>query len=259
MDDFTPYAKQRGYNGAHSEDYIDFISPIVVTAIRKMKADGSLVINIKEHAVNGSRDLYVIKMILHFVEVLGLNFVDEFIWVKTNPFLTGSKSRFKDGYERCLHFTKGKHAFYPAQTLIKSQSKWLESEKRRSNKGEHNTNNDSGMNMSKRIAADMVRPSNVITGSSSNLNIGHPAVYPLYLPEFFIKAFTVDGDTVADMFMGSGTTGVACENSNRKFIGIELDSDYFEIANNRILTSGSNIIGELSPSELRKQRRKQII
>lgn len=174
-------------------------------------------------------------MVIDFVETLGLHFVDEYIWVKTNPFPTGAKTRFKDGWERCLHFSKGKHAFYPEQCLVKSESKWLDSEKKRKNKLEHNTNNGSNMNMSRRVAEDMVRPSNVIIGSSSNINIGHSAVYPTYLPEYFIKAMTAEDDLVLDPFMGSGTTGVACKNLNRKFIGIELDEGYFNISKNRIL------------------------
>jgi site-specific DNA-methyltransferase (adenine-specific)/site-specific DNA-methyltransferase (cytosine-N4-specific) len=229
-----PYAKQRDYNGAESSEYIDFIAPVVKLAMEKLSIEGSLVLNIKEHVKNGRRDLYVLKMVIYFVETLGLTFVDEYIWVKTNPFPTGAKTRFKDGYERCLHFTNGKHQFFPEQCLAKSTSKWAESDKRRKNKGKHVTTNGSGMNMSKRVVTDMVRPSNVITGTSSNKNIGHPAVYPVYLPEFFIKAMTNKGDVVGDMFMGSGTTGVACANLNRDFIGIEMDLDYFNIAQERI-------------------------
>lgn len=230
-----PYAKQRNYNGASSGEYINFISPIVELLISKVTDDGSIIINIKEHVEKGQRDLYVYKMIIHFVEVLGLNFVDEYVWVKTNPFPTGAKTRFKDGWERCLHFTKGRHAFYPEQCLVKSESKWLESEKRRSNKSKHDVTNGSGMNMSKRVVTEMVRPSNVITGSSSNLNIAHPAVYPIYLPEYFIKACTKEGDIVLDPFSGSGTTGLAAKELGRKYIGIELDGNYHQLSMSRIL------------------------
>ena len=230
-----PYARQREYNGADSKDYIDFVSPIFIEALRTLSEDGSIFWNIKEHCKDGQRDLYVLKMILHFVEDLGARFVDEFIWVKTNPFPTGSNTRLKDGYERVLHFTKSKnHKFFPSNVLVKSESKWLDGEKRRKNKGGHNVNNGSGMNMSKRIALDMVRPSNVITGTSSNENIGHPAVYPLYLPGFFIKLSTCVGDVVGDMFMGSGTTGIAAKQLGRDFIGMEIDSKYFNIAKGRI-------------------------
>ena len=230
-----PYARQRAYNGAGSECYLDFISPIILEAKRTLSENGSIFFNIKEHCKNGQRDLYVYKMVIHFVDKLGIRFVDEFIWNKTNPFPTGAKTRLKDGFERVYQFTKSqKHNFYPEAVLEKSKSKWLESEKRRKNKGEHNVTNGSGMNMQKRIATDLVRPSNVITGTSSNENIGHPAVYPAYFAEFFVKLGSIEGMTVGDMFMGSGTTGIVCKKLNRNFIGIELDSEYFKIAEKRI-------------------------
>ena len=65
---------------------------------------------------------------------------------------------------------------------------------------------------------------------------GHPTIKPLELVERHIKHSTNEGDTVLDCFMGSGTTGVACRNLNRKFIGIEIEDNYFEIAKKRIET-----------------------
>jgi DNA modification methylase len=62
----------------------------------------------------------------------------------------------------------------------------------------------------------------------------HPTQKPLALMEYLVKTYTNDGDTVLDNCMGSGTTGVACVNTNRKFIGIELDETYFNIAKERI-------------------------
>lgn len=62
----------------------------------------------------------------------------------------------------------------------------------------------------------------------------HPTQKPLALFEYLIKTYTNEGDTVLDNVMGSGTTGVACKNLNRNFIGIELDDKYFEIAKRRI-------------------------
>lgn len=63
----------------------------------------------------------------------------------------------------------------------------------------------------------------------------HPTQKPVELLEYLIKTYTKDGDTVLDFTMGSGSTGVACKNLNRKFIGIEMDDKYFEIAKERIL------------------------
>lgn len=62
----------------------------------------------------------------------------------------------------------------------------------------------------------------------------HPTQKPVLLLEDLIKTFSNEGDTVLDFTMGSGSTGVACKNTNRNFIGIELDRNYFEIANSRI-------------------------
>lgn len=63
----------------------------------------------------------------------------------------------------------------------------------------------------------------------------HGTMKPVNLIENFIRVASDECDVVLDPFMGSGTTGVACKNLNRNFIGIELDENYFEIAKNRIL------------------------
>ena len=62
----------------------------------------------------------------------------------------------------------------------------------------------------------------------------HPTQKPVALLEYLIKTYTNKNDTVLDFTMGSGSTGVACKNLNRNFIGIELDTDYFNIAKKRI-------------------------
>ena len=62
----------------------------------------------------------------------------------------------------------------------------------------------------------------------------HPTQKPVDLMEYLIRTYTNEGDVVLDNCMGSGTTGVACRNLNRKFIGIEMDEGYFEIAKDRI-------------------------
>jgi site-specific DNA-methyltransferase (adenine-specific) len=64
----------------------------------------------------------------------------------------------------------------------------------------------------------------------------HPTEKPVELLEWLMKTYSNKGDTILDSCMGSGSTGVACKNLNRNFIGIELNSDYFEIAKNRIET-----------------------
>lgn len=63
----------------------------------------------------------------------------------------------------------------------------------------------------------------------------HPTQKPVTLMEYMIRTYSNEGDTVLDNCMGSGTTGVACMNTGRRFIGIEMDAGYFQIAQNRIM------------------------
>lgn len=65
----------------------------------------------------------------------------------------------------------------------------------------------------------------------------HPTQKPVALMEYLVRTYTNEDETVVDFTMGSGTTGVACKNLNRKFIGIEMDDNYYDIAKERILNS----------------------
>ena len=87
------------------------------------------------------------------------------------------------------------------------------------------------------IQEDLINPHDVIDfiktlhGSDKRL---HPTQKPVILIEYLVKTYTQENDTVLDFTMGSGTTGVACKNTKRNFIGIEKDEKYFEIAEKRI-------------------------
>jgi site-specific DNA-methyltransferase (adenine-specific) len=70
----------------------------------------------------------------------------------------------------------------------------------------------------------------------------HPTQKPVALLEYLIKTYTNENDTVLDFTMGSGSTGVACKNLNRDFIGIELDQEYFKIAKERIESTNPLLI-----------------
>lgn len=77
-------------------------------------------------------------------------------------------------------------------------------------------------------------PRSVLRFSNDNYNSIHKTQKPVQLLEYLIRTYTNEGETVLDNCMGSGSTGVACVNTNRNFIGIELDENYFQIAKNRI-------------------------
>lgn len=78
----------------------------------------------------------------------------------------------------------------------------------------------------------------------------HPTQKPVALLEYLIKTYTNEGETVLDNTMGSGSTGVACVDTGRNFIGIELDDNYFEIAKKRIEQAEKEKAGELDFSEV---------
>jgi len=101
-------------------------------------------------------------------------------------------------------------------------------------KGGYSSSENYGIKPTKKIC-DEYYPKNLIEISNANqLGKAHPTQKPVALMEYLIKTYTNEGETVLDFTMGSGTTGVACVNLGRSFIGIELDADYFKIAQDRI-------------------------
>jgi site-specific DNA-methyltransferase (adenine-specific) len=82
-------------------------------------------------------------------------------------------------------------------------------------------------------------------GSETSRSCKHPTQKPVALMEYLIRTYTNEGQTVLDNTMGSGTTGVACMNTKRNFIGIERDHDYFAIAKARIEAAQAKASEEL--------------
>ena len=80
---------------------------------------------------------------------------------------------------------------------------------------------------------DKTMPATILEFNNAQGTV-HPTQKPIALMEYLIKTYSNEGDVVLDFTLGSGTTGVACVNTNRKFIGIEKDEGYFKIAEDRI-------------------------
>ena len=104
-----PYADQRKhiYGGVHPDEYVEWFLPISAELKRVLKPTGSFVLNIKERVVNGERHTYVIELILRMREQ-GWLWTEEYIWHKKNTYPGKWPNRFRDAWERCLHFTKQK-------------------------------------------------------------------------------------------------------------------------------------------------------
>ncbi len=154
----------------------------------------------------------------------------EWIYEKTNPtgHLNSRKMPLK-AHENIIVFY-GQHPIYNPQFYQGTPYKKEERDPKSSNYGKtraHHTICDDG----KRYPRDIVKFSNPSWGNDKGL---HPTQKPVALLEYLIKTYTNEGETVLDNCMGSGSTGVACVNTGRDFIGIELDKGYFDIAKKRI-------------------------
>ena len=153
------------------------------------------------------------------------------VWEKTmaSNFALAKKQPFKKHEDVCV--------FYLRQPTYNPQME--------AGKPYNDNRSDGALNASVGVADGIRRkpimntgsryPSSVQVFSNGNNGNVHPTQKPVALMEYLIKTYTNEGETVLDNCMGSGTTGVACRNLNREFIGVEMDKDYFEIAKKRIL------------------------
>ena len=128
--------------------------------------------------------------------------------------------------------------FYKKQPTYNPQMVFVGIKDRRKTFTERNINYDgySSNVVTKAKKDDGYRHPNTVQifNNSNKTNLLHPTQKPLELMEYLIKTYTNENETVLDFTMGSGTTGVACVNTNRNFIGIEMDDNYFKIAEERI-------------------------
>lgn len=153
------------------------------------------------------------------------------IWQKTQPtgFLNANRMPLRN-HEDILVFYKQLPTYNPQKTQGHkrkiSSAKHKEHCRKTENYGEHNL---SSYNSTERFPCSVVQFSKDIQKSAL-----HPTQKPVALLEYLIKTYTNEGETVLDNCMGSGSTGVACINTNRNFIGIELAENYFRIAEKRI-------------------------
>ena len=152
------------------------------------------------------------------------NYKYDWIWEKSKP--TGHLNAKKQP----LRKTEIISVFYKKQCLYKPQGT------KPTNKVVSRTNRGNYGKCSKTTTQTVTNyPRNIITFNS--IDGVHQTQKPVELMEYLIKTYTNENELVLDFTMGSGTTGVACKNLNRNFIGIEMDSNYYEIAKNRIENS----------------------
>lgn len=231
-----PYADRRKgtYGGVSPDHYVEWFLPISEELLRVLKPDGTFILNIKEKVENGERHTYVIELILE-MRKQGWLWTEEFIWHKKNCYPGKWPNRFRDAWERLLQFNKTKRFKMFQEEVMVSMGDWAE--KRLRNLSQTDKIRDTsrvGSGFGKRVAnwleRDKVYPTNVLYLATETKNRNHSAVFPDALPEWFIRLFTQEGDTVLDPFMGSGTTIRVAKRMRRNGIGIEILPKYYELA-----------------------------
>lgn len=223
-----PYDALRSYEGCVWNDSV--FRNIADELARVICGGGVIVWIVNDATVNGSETGTSFKQALYFKD-LGLNIHDTMIWQK-DTITFPDTTRYGSSFEYMFVFSKGKPK--TINIICDRQNKWY---------GEMVHGTSRGVN------GEMFRKSNHkkscvkeygarfnvwnISGEKHNTT-GHPAPFPVAIARDHILSWSNKGDVVLDPFCGSGSAGVACKETDREFIGIEISPKYCEIAKNRI-------------------------
>ena len=250
-----PYAdnRKKTYKGVPTEHYVEWFLPISNELKRVLKREGSFILNIKERAVNGERQTYVLELILAMKEQ-GWLWTEEYIWHKKNCYPGKWNNRFRDAWERCLQFNKHRKFKMFQEAVMVPMGKWAEKRLAKLSdtdriRDESRVGSGFGKNVSHWLGKKYVYPTNVLHLSTECSNRGHSASFPVSLPIWFIKLFTEEGDLVLDPFVGAGTTALACIKLNRHYIGIEMMENYCNLATEAIEKANNGHRGARIPNK----------
>jgi site-specific DNA-methyltransferase (adenine-specific)/site-specific DNA-methyltransferase (cytosine-N4-specific) len=250
-----PYATQREYDSTSGfkpippDEYVAWYGVVAAEIEKILAPDGSYFLNIKEHAQDGERSLYVKDLVLAHKRQWGWRFVDELCWRKTDNGVPGGwGNRFKNAWEPVFHFCRQQQIkfrpeavshesedcfnYSPSNPKSRSGSGLLGTGARGAAAGEPGVTDSDGRH------SGLARPSNVIEAKTESSQGSHSAPFPRALVEFFIKAFTDAGDVVFDPFMGSGTTMAAAHVLGRTGYGCEISPAYCDVIVRRMMSLG---------------------
>ena len=161
------------------------------------------------------------------------------MWHKKNCYPGKWSNRFRDAWERCLHFTKSKKFKMNQQNVMVPIGDW--NKKRLSKLSDTDKTRDiskvgSGFGK-EHIQLGRQEPCIPDKRAAHGYGMCQPRTqraFPVQLPSWFVKLFTDIDDVVLDPFMGSGTTAIACRNLNRHYVGMELDKKYHKLTMQQI-------------------------
>ena len=250
-----------GFSSINPNDYVSWFRPLAEIIHSRLAPDGSYFLNIKPSCDGPDTELYVLDLVLAHARQWGFHFATEFCWER-NGVPKAVTQRFKNQFEPIYQFSLGRWKMRPDNVRHESDNvpqpggvgsgntTWANAQggkcagsvsgsfgaakKKRKNgytgRGCDDDNQGTNWQPGAYIGPGMAYPGNRLpTFVSSHEALGHAASYPVGLPEFFMNAYTDRGDAVLDPFMGSGSTLIAAEKTNRRGFGIEMSPAYCDV------------------------------
>lgn len=216
-----PYFNAREYSYYRSyEEYLSFLANCFIECRRLMSRSSYLCINVspvitsRESRNKKSKRHAIPQNLTTALESIGFEFLDDIVWVKPDGAVKNRNGSF---------FRSRKPKSYKPNCVTENILIFQR--------------DDSGL-IDKHLKESDLVPDGYERTNVWHINPDtrskHSAPFPIELPRKLVSYYSYSGEVVLDPFMGSGTTGVACANLGRKFIGIELDQGYFNIAKERI-------------------------
>ena len=226
-----PYDTLRNYKETCTWDWYQF-EQVVANLYEVLKDGGVVIWVVADKTENGSETGTSFKQALRFIDYK-FNLHDTMIYRKIN-YMPMNHGRYEQEFEYMFCFSKGKpKTFNPIKIPCKyaGQSNW-------GTPTYYKDESDNLVEMKRKTIADTKLHGNIfeyrIGSTNETSKYNHPAMFPLDLARDMISSWSNKGDIVLDCFMGAGTTGVACAELGREFIGIEIVSEYFEMAKERL-------------------------
>ena len=236
-----PYATQREYDPASGfqpvppAEYVEWYRAIAANIATVLTPDGSYFLNVKEHADEGERSLYVKDLVIAHRRIWGWRFVDEFCWRKTDNGVPGAwNNRFKNAWEPVFHFCRQPAIKFHPEAVGHGSDECFEYSPTNPESRSGSGLLGCGEGREAGRFSGIARPSNVIEAYTECRQGSHSAPFPSTLVQFFVKAFSDSGDIVFDPFLGSGTTMAAAHVLGRRGYGIEISPSYCDVILRRI-------------------------
>lgn len=223
-----PYDNLRKYNGVGDSWNHEKFKKIADELARVIKPGGIIVWNVNDKTEKGSETGTSFRQALYFMDNCGLRLNDTMIWEKTNPMPQVKQPRYNQVFEYMFVFSKGApKTFNPIMVPCKCSGQDYDSTCK-------NMGGESGRTEKHFKINEEKVDSNIWKFAIAQNKTKHPAVFPYELPYKHIRSWTNEGDLVLDPFIGSGTTALAAIDLGRKYLGFEMNEEYFNISKERI-------------------------